>query len=329
MLSVLKPMDVYPCVTDEGSWTSGSMVEDLFGDVCSSTNFLYDQETRRNGKIEAAAPLESMPSQTSIQANRRPPSGQEDDAQEAGYSHAGGYSALERPQTTCADLAEVTLGSTTPAKRHAGIRTSPRKRAQEDLTRQASCAVNDDHALDGSFSGWLNTANHDPMHARHEKCKTAAEVDNEVLGKAYAPISTECASASMHPNSSLITGAEPRGATCSAQSEPVELSDTSGSETEDGFEEGAPTKGNALEGEVTGQGSQNETWLSATDSIFESREPGSAAKVSSTSDSSLGRIQRRREAYERVQKDDGHAWGRDFGLLSTATRDDDDDSEEL
>ncbi|KAL8672524.1 MAG: hypothetical protein Q9168_003027 [Polycauliona sp. 1 TL-2023] len=46
LLSVFRPKDVYPCVTDEENWAPDISIETLFGHLCSGTEFSHDQEMR-------------------------------------------------------------------------------------------------------------------------------------------------------------------------------------------------------------------------------------------------------------------------------------------
>lgn len=43
-MEAFKPLDVYPCTTDEEAWHPGVSMEALFGHICSGSNFVHDQE---------------------------------------------------------------------------------------------------------------------------------------------------------------------------------------------------------------------------------------------------------------------------------------------
>ncbi|MCJ1224919.1 hypothetical protein MMC12_001566 [Toensbergia leucococca] len=44
LVEAFKPLDVYPCTTDEENWTQETSIEALFGSFCSGTNFVHDRE---------------------------------------------------------------------------------------------------------------------------------------------------------------------------------------------------------------------------------------------------------------------------------------------
>ena len=43
-MKAFKPLDVYPCTTDEETWHSGVSIEVLFGHLCSGKTFVHDRE---------------------------------------------------------------------------------------------------------------------------------------------------------------------------------------------------------------------------------------------------------------------------------------------
>ncbi|KAL8911427.1 MAG: hypothetical protein Q9171_003417 [Xanthocarpia ochracea] len=133
-------------------------------------------------------------------------------------------------------------------------------------------------------------------------------------------------------NSSLLSsrgtniayGSQSQGIGSGKQYDPVALPDTSGSEMD--VEAGGRAQIRSSIDESYFCRSRSGTPLSIADSMFELKETG-------PSDPNTGRrtdprrIQYRKEIYKAVKWDDGHIWGREYSLASTAARHDQDDLE--
>ncbi|KAL8926945.1 MAG: hypothetical protein Q9172_001606 [Xanthocarpia lactea] len=123
---------------------------------------------------------------------------------------------------------------------------------------------------------------------------------------------------------SIAYGSQSQGIGSGKQYNPVALPDTSGSEMD--AEAGGRAQIRSSIDESYYCRSRSGTPLSLADSMFELKETG-------PSDPNTGRrtdprrIQYRKEIYKAVKCDDGHIWGREYSLVSTAARHDQDDLE--
>ncbi|KAL8722707.1 MAG: hypothetical protein Q9225_000874 [Loekoesia sp. 1 TL-2023] len=254
-------------------------------------------------------------------------------------------------------------------KRQGGTRASPRKKNHGNPRKHAAepSACEDDHALAGSFSGWLKPWDKELKVRDRHGTEPAKETDmNAAMHRKQASTSPVGTSATggrrmRHPQSgdgqvqekpvSRKTGhrrstmenvafspcipltremsakLKSRTASGGTQLSPVELSDTSGFETEGEAEDSTKTRMSHSVDRPTDVSPDSETELSAADSTFESQEIGLSHRPPTLQGSNSRRVQHRKEIYERVKSDDGYVWGRDCGLLSTTTRNDDDDLE--
>lgn len=329
------------------------MIVNLFGHLCSGTSFSYDEQMRINGKNKTALPLDCNSPQYSSVRERDSSPVQVTRALESDPDPTSGPPTSGQPQSTHAIPTEATRRPTKQAKCQVTVRTSPRKRVRKELTRRVSFALREDHVVGASSSGWLNPSDNEPGQSKsdqmismeaHRSHATNTTIDGG-RGKEPSPSHAdgsqrksrmhdatyrepaedrENSSISTPANESKAKGSEPLGSDGGTQLRPIELSDTSGSETEDNEEKELDARSIKPGDDLTGV----ETQLSATDSMFESQEMRSS-NAPRKKNLARSRIQYRKEIYEQVKDDDGHAWGKDYGLLSTAIKDEDDYSEEL
>ncbi len=267
LISVLQPRDVYPCVADEKIWASGCTVRQLFGPLCSGNCFVYDEAMLPNQDENILLPPSyRWPVNSSVQektyqfarVNMTPGTG---------LDPVAGLSAPLRPQSRRARHSAVIQRLTTPSKRQATLRARPRKRTPKNTTRRA---LEDDRVLRSSFSGWVKASNDEPVEPR---CAGAQLLQSPALdvpveagtsdavtaaggGRGEKPPfsstdhsrtesasdgtthrdsknNTDSATTFMTAGSTYSTKPKPPSADDGTQLRPFELSDTSGSETED------------------------------------------------------------------------------------------------
>ncbi|KAL8923815.1 MAG: hypothetical protein Q9208_004376 [Pyrenodesmia sp. 3 TL-2023] len=297
LISALKPRDVYPCVANEESWASGSMVRNLFGHLCSGNRFAHDDEMllgEDNNRF--VPPSYRSPKHASV-GNRASPPAQVRVMPETGLDSLGGLPASLRPQSIRAKPLKVTPGSTIPRKREATLRARPRKRTQKEFTGHA---LENYPVLSSSFSRWVKVSNGSkpiegfaqdvPGGAGKPDAMTMAgsggrsdesssvSTDRSRKGSAGDDTSrplpikdTANAVTSIPPHETDVTRPKPCDADDGTQLRPIELSDTSGSETEDNSDDEAEVWRDHIAGEATGHEKQS----SASDSIVESHYLGS------------------------------------------------------
>lgn len=227
-----------------------------------------------------------------------------------------------------------------------------------------SSAREDEYALAGSFLGWLKpsgkelkvrdrhgtepaeaTALSAAMHREQESTSLVGTSatggrsmrhpqtgDGQIqekpvsrkTGHRRSPMDNVAFSLRIHLTREMSARLDSHTASGGTQLSSVELSDTSGSETE-GEAEDRRMK-HSVDRPMSAS-PDNETELLAADSTFELQEIGLSRSPPALQGSNSRRVQHRKEVYERVKSDDGYAWGRECGLLSTTTRNDDDDLE--
>lgn len=267
LISVLQPRDVYPCVADEKIWASGCTIRHLFGPICSGNSFVYDN-TMLLDQVEnqLLPPSHRWPANINVR-DKAYGSARVNVTPETGLDPVAGLSATLWPQSRRAHPSGVVPRSTTPSKRQATLRARPRKRTPKDTTRHA---LEDDHVLSSSFSGWAKASNDEPAGPR---CAGAQLLERPALdvpgeagtldavtadggGRGDKPSfssthrsrtesasddktridptkNTDNATTFMTASSTYSTRPKPRITDDGTQLRPFELSDTSGSETED------------------------------------------------------------------------------------------------
>ncbi|KAL8724304.1 MAG: hypothetical protein Q9166_008021, partial [cf. Caloplaca sp. 2 TL-2023] len=296
LLSVFRPLDVYPCVTDEESWSPTISIESLFGHLCTGTSFLHDQEMRLIHDLSIAPLPPSSPQSgtheraetaESISSSRAPGGSPELD---------WGPSVSDQPNATRGDASDVILSSAGPNKRRGTAHTDPQKTSQRrvEWTSRERFEQQEDGALTQSFSGWLDppvkgslptkraesdsagTPNVDSI--QEEICgpsrrTTVSDPDRKGLSstppdrvpksrKDLKLLGVDCHSPTQRDNVSSLPNcvgrnsssrAKPRNDSIGTRRNPVELSDTSASETEvDAAEDDGRTQAESLVDQPSG-----------------------------------------------------------------------------
>lgn len=301
LISALKPRDVYPCVADEESWASGSTIRNLFGRLCSGNSFVYDNDMLLDEDNNRFLPPSYRTREHASVRDKALPPAQVRVIPDTGLDSLGGLPASLRPPSTRASPLEITPGSTTPSKREAALRARPRKRTRKEFTGHA---LENDRVLSSSFSGWVKPFNDEPARPRCARTEPIEGPAQDVPGEAGTPdavtmaggggkggepplVSTDRSrkgtasdnTSSPKPtkdNANAITfipahktattRPKPCGADNGTQLSPIELSDTSGSETGDSPDDRAEIWRDHIDGEATGL----EKPISASGSMVES-----------------------------------------------------------
>ncbi|KAL8705658.1 MAG: hypothetical protein Q9201_001226 [Fulgogasparrea decipioides] len=296
LLSVFRPKDVYPCVTDEENWSHDVGIESLFGHLCSGTSFCYDEEMRAIQDLDQVPPVGSSPrKRSSARAESAGPE-QAPSGPDVDVRPLRSLTALDRSTSAGDNIRGVGSSTVQPAKRRVSIQTSPRKKNWRIIgnSSQEHSIREDNSTMVGSFLGWVESSDKVPRATKHT-----------VLNNSVRDVDVN---------------ATPPGSDAGTQSNPVKLSDSSGSETEAEDEDEGGMHGYAITNDAANDGSTNETQLSLPDSLYESQEGSSSNNVLAVRESSIqSRIWYRKRVCKAVRGDDGHVWGKDYGLLSTAS----------
>lgn len=136
LLSTLKPVDVYPCVTDEESWTTAENIKGLFGHLCSGSTFSYDEEIRLNHGGSTAPPFERSSPQDACSEDKSPSLAQGLHDSEIGTDPASGPSALDPP-----DLSVRKLQGSSLAQKCRGSAKAIHIRVQERKSRATPVSI--------------------------------------------------------------------------------------------------------------------------------------------------------------------------------------------
>ncbi|KAL8783663.1 MAG: hypothetical protein Q9213_004457 [Squamulea squamosa] len=366
LLSIFRPMDVYPCVTDEDSWNPEISIESLFSHLCTGTSFSHDQQMRLIYGVDTVSHLENSPRQSSCARahngtpKSEPPKSRENSGLLLGQSASGQSS----PAITRASSEE--LGSATPKKRRVTtcISTSSSCRVKLEMSSQGRFEEQIEGVLARSFSGWL-----DPM-GKESTSKELTMFDS--TGKKSRNITKRESTAPPRPTRSGSDGGEHNRSPFSwsdGLSRQSNLLDEghqifmrnhhapsvhSSHDKRNSFKRNAQilgsgtqcdpvalsdTSGSEMDAEEGDRRqmhrciddsydcrSRSGTPLSLADSLFESQDL-CPSEMYSTMSTDPRRMQYRKEIYQAVKSDDGYIWGREYSLASTAVSHEHDDLE--
>ncbi|KAL8726152.1 MAG: hypothetical protein Q9181_006162 [Wetmoreana brouardii] len=305
LLFVFRPKDVYPCVTDEENWSHDVSMRSLFSHLCSGTSFCYDEEMRAIQNLDQVPPVESNTQhRSSVRAESGGPE-QLSGGPDVDVRPLRSLTARDRSTSAGDNLLCVGSNSMKPAKRRVSIETPPRKKNRRSIGKsiQEHSSREDNRAMVGSFLEWVELSDKVPLATKH------TVPDDHISNLAR----------------DVTINATPPSTDAGTQSNPVKLSDSSGSETEAEVGNEGGMQGGAFTDEAANNGSTNETQLSLPDWVFESQEGSSSNNVLTTRESRIqSRIRYRKQVDKALRGDDGHVWGKDCGLLSTALGQDDD-----
>lgn len=348
-------MDVYPCVTDEESWTSEISIKNLFGHLCTGISFLHDLEMGFIQDVDTAQAPESSPHRNSYQsvASKSSSCGPEN-----GNARVCRPSALDKSSPASADVSDIKSSPASSAKRRGtgnnGFLNTDRTKPRRLFPEQGR----DHGVLARSFSEWLGPTGRDslPSTGTLPKSTTGQTIfpalqdqlglDPEgpvepLSGRAHKLHRDLALSDSNHhrltqnncgyplfssAQETSAPGGKTRQPSKGTQSSPVELSDSSQSETERDAEQDGSTQLDKPINGPTVHRPRSETPLSVGDSSFESQE-SRLSNPHAVRNLDARRMQYRKEIYRAVRRDDGHLWGKEYGLVSTTVAYDEDDLE--
>ncbi|KAL8952250.1 MAG: hypothetical protein Q9222_001836 [Ikaeria aurantiellina] len=162
LLSMFKPKDLYPCVTDEATWTQQTSMKSLFGHVCSGTSFSYDDNMRaklNGGSADNAKGIDrqqpGLPAKIDS-AVLDPLSLSSDN------DFDGGRPWLQTARTKAMKLHSKSEDSETrPNSGSQGLRKKTRTGIYD--TRKALAERKEDPGLALSFAGWLDGRSKEPI----------------------------------------------------------------------------------------------------------------------------------------------------------------------
>ncbi|KAI4258097.1 MAG: hypothetical protein LQ352_001340 [Teloschistes flavicans] len=207
LLSVFKPRDVYPCVTDRETWTRKFSMEGLFSHLCSGDSFCYDREMLSNHDINddlqfASRAQQKPSSQISTLTHKQE---QSDVYSETGLKYGSSKvdrSMLDHTRDEDAELSlrkrsncEITDGRPWKKAQMSASKTS----AQQTLQKEAT-------ALPESLSGWLRTSDPAVVTTKRSLSKKAEDFGAKALPQAAA--GTQCDSLELSDASRSETASE-------------------------------------------------------------------------------------------------------------------------
>lgn len=352
---------MYPCVTDKESWTSGVYIETLFGKLCSGSSFSYDEDVRL---VKAKSGRPSCENSSSKDAHIRIDSTSSKQVlhnSDLVLGPASGPSSLNPLKSVGSEISRVTPSSSNFKKRRGIPRSSHRKKTQTTpwMHLQEPMKRKDDHAAAGTLSVWLESSDIDSDTSGRPGTKMVEDLNSItfVHGKRASASSARISvnggrgrtlpscramqsqdrlnsrgkhhrrpkaddTAYPHPNPAsrdISTGIKPcvsRGGTPLIATKILDISE---SETGAGVVYNVQTRPDNPVEEAANSSQDLKTQLSAVQSIFGPQDP--------TQSPNAQRLQHRKDVYDRVKCDDGYAWGRDCGLLSTVMRHEHDEVE--
>ncbi|KAI4099793.1 MAG: hypothetical protein LQ339_005815 [Xanthoria mediterranea] len=158
-LSIFRPVDIYPCVTDKENWSPEVSIEGLFGHLCRGTVFSHDHEMRLvPGRILHRS---SSPLQSSGERGERGESATHEPSRfglKSGCGLLSLQSASGRLSPVNGKASDKDGGSLRPNKRQGSTDiTSPTtRRAKLGMPSQERPERQDGGVLAPSFLEWLN-----------------------------------------------------------------------------------------------------------------------------------------------------------------------------
>lgn len=349
-LSVFQPIDVYPCVTDEESWTPEISIEGLFGHLCTGTVFSHDHEMRLIRNVGTVPHPKSSRRRSSCER------GESATPKSSRFGPRPGCGPLSlqpvsgRSSPAIGEASDEDLGSVFPNKRlgTTDIGTPTICRAKLGMPSRERPEPKDGGLLARSFLGWLDPQGGESgrtkrtMSEKIDSPRTArsgpdvGELSNSPIDRIHQlqgqsnPLDVGLQGSVQNDDASCRLSSREGTNTCrekppitgtGTQYDPVALSDTSPSEMD--TEEEDETQLHATVDESYDRRSRSVSPVSLADSTFDS----SPSDPHTGKNTDPRRIQHRKEIYKAVKGDDGHIWGREYSLVSTNTRHDQDDLE--
>lgn len=192
LLSVFKPRDVYPCVTDQETWTRDVSVEELFSHLCSGNSFCYDREMRSNYDIN-----DNPHSTNRVQQNSSSrlstltcKQDQNNTYSKVGINHS--RSKEDRSMDGQIRDEDVEISSRKRSNRTINIDKRPWKKAQPSASKNlAQHTVQEEAtALPESLSGWLQTSDPATFTTKRTVSKGANELGAKTLP--HTGVGTQC-----------------------------------------------------------------------------------------------------------------------------------------
>lgn len=363
-LSVFQPIDVYPCVTDEESWTPEISIEGLFGHLCTGTVFSHDHEMRLIRDVGTVPHPKSSPQRSSCERGESATPKSSRFGPRPGRGPLSLQPASGRPSPAVGEASDEHSGSVFPNKCQGttDIGTPTICRAKLGMPSRERPEPKDGGFLARSFLGWLDPqggesgrtkrtvsekidrehVNTTTKRKRNISPRTArsgpddGELGNSPIDRIHQqqgqsnPLDVGLQGSVQDDDASCRLSSREGTNTCrekppitgtGTQYDPLALSDTSPSEMD--TEEDDETQLHATVDEPYDRRSRSGSPVSLADSTFNS-SPSDPHTGKSTDPR---RIQLRKEIYKAVKGDDGHIWGREYSLVSTNTRHDQDDLE--
>ncbi|KAL8811764.1 MAG: hypothetical protein Q9200_001530 [Gallowayella weberi] len=363
LLSIFRPKDVYPCVTDEKSWTPEISIETLFGHLCTGNRFSHDLEMQFVHGC-ARAPESSPRRNSSKKASNAAPQSSSCGSESSKDSIKSPL-ASEQPDSALANVSGMEYSSARSVKRRATGEISRHRTSRVKLqgSSQGYSARHEKCVLSRSFSGWLSPVGRESLAAdrtfsesskgRHVNSTPKGEqtslsplrvpfnpksgVPKESQSRRTCKLQGE----SSHLNASHQGLPHNNGKSCPASTTDENLSTKNNLRKSSASTPSRPLELSATFASKT-EADADQDGTTQFDDRIEQKSRGSrcgtpvsvadslfesqeACPSSSkiTGGSNPHRISYRKEIYKAVRRDDGYVWGKDYGLLSTAGDDDD------
>ncbi|KAL8820313.1 MAG: hypothetical protein Q9223_001451 [Gallowayella weberi] len=358
-----KSVDVYPCVTDEKSWTPEISIETLFGHLCTGNRFSHDLEMQFVHGC-ARAPESSPRRNSSKKASNAAPQSSSCGSESSKDSIKSPL-ASEQPDSALANVSGMEYSSARSVKRRATGEISRHRTSRVKLqgSSQGYSARHEKCVLSRSFSGWLSPVGRESLAAdrtfsesskgRHVNSTPKGEqtslsplrvpfnpksgVPKESQSRRTCKLQGE----SSHLNASHQGLPHNNGKSCPASTTDENLSTKNNLRKSSASTPSRPLELSATFASKT-EADADQDGTTQFDDRIEQKSRGSrcgtpvsvadslfesqeACPSSSkiTGGSNPHRISYRKEIYKAVRRDDGYVWGKDYGLLSTAGDDDD------
>ncbi|KAL8798250.1 MAG: hypothetical protein Q9182_006825 [Xanthomendoza sp. 2 TL-2023] len=167
LLSTFQPKDVYPCVTDEKSWTPETSIESLFGHLCTGHRYLHDLEMRFVHDFGFAEALENSSRRSSSEKASSAATQSSLYASESSKDCIKSPLASEQLDSAIVDVSGMEYSSARLAKRRWTGEISRHKTSQFKLqgSRLGYSARHEKRVLSRSFSEWLGPVGEESLAA--------------------------------------------------------------------------------------------------------------------------------------------------------------------
>ena len=300
LISVFRPVDVYPCVTEEEKWSRDVSIDNLFGHLCTGTGSTYERKTHLHSE---------QPSISSMKGEARTRSSQE-------YADTG---PLEVQQSANWSLAAIISDGNSNSLRSVDTATETRREVPTGILKNAHTMprisqkwsartpFGSNDPIIGNESSWLEHNGPDRISAKSQPSSSAIKpaIQCGTMQPEVSP--TDNRSSKERRDITQKVGLQAR-----LGSPPANSKSRPGNDDH----RAAGRKCDASpQRKLTDDHAVSEAELSLADSVFESENEANLPSGSNAARLETDRIQRRKEIFQALRGDDGQIWGRHVSLL--------------